>query len=204
MAVPGTASTSVCVSMTMLTLAVTGVWPHHAQILYVPAVLAGLIVVVRLGQKVDPRRPVTIAFCVLVAVLLAGSSTPLASPSLRNARTTVASLTAVPPESAGLEALAPTGGYARVGQNDDAGHAFGLRGRDLVCPRFHQYPFESADVLAKTLVCLPRADVIVVSPMATPVPDAPPWNRFIQQVERTLAEGYSCQPWNGERICTRG
>src|SRR5690606_18203722 len=73
----------------------------------------------------------------------------------------------------------------------------------LVCPRFHQYPFESADVLAETLVCLPHADVIVVSLMATPVPDAPAWSRFIEQVERTLAEGYSCQPWNGERICTR-
>lgn len=187
----------------MLTLAVTGVWPHHAQILYVPAVLAGLIVVVRLGQKLDPRRPVTIAVCVLVAVLLAGASTPLISPSLRDARTTMASLTAVPPETAGLEALAAGGGYARVGQNDDAGHAVGLRGRDLVCPRFHQYPFESADVLAETLVCLPHADVIVVSPLATPVPDAPAWNRFIEQVERILVEGYSCQPWNGERICTR-
>lgn len=186
----------------LLTLAVTGLWWHHAQILYVPAVLAGLIGVMRLGPQLDPRRPRTIAIAVLVAVLLAGASTPLTNPSVTAARATVRTLTAVPPETAGLQTLAATGSYARVGQNDDAGHAFGLRDRELMCPRFHQYPFESAEILDQTLLCLPRADVIVVSPMATPLPDAPDWNRFIEQVERILAEGYSCQPWNGERICT--
>ena len=177
---------AVGLAVAMGILAVSGMWPHHAQILYAPAVLTGLLVVRHLPEA---DRPAAIATAVLTGVLLAGG-TPLFHPAL-------------PDDLAGRTAALPPGSYARVGLNDDFGHAYGLRDRELACPRFAQYPFDSPEVLAQTADCLPQADVILVAPSAVPDPQYPAWNAYLEGVERLLQQQYSCQPRDGARICTR-
>lgn len=188
----------------LVVLSFTGLWPHHAQVLYVAAVLVAIDVVHRLQPICNVRGLLPVAAFACLAIMLSGPATPTKYvSSVLSAPKSLVALGDVPAESKAILSVAPAGTYARVGQNDDGGHAFGLRGWKLLCPRFHQYPFDSAQVLEGVVDCLPSADVIVLSPTAVPVAGNSSWNMYLERVETTLSTHYSCALSGVERICTR-
>ena len=186
-------------------LAVTGMWPHHAQVLY----LAGALCLVLMARHLQDRAlPIPASACLLAfaALALSGGWLPdtFASES-KSASDRLAALTATSPETTALLAEGASGRYARLGQHDDLGHAEGLGGWTLACPRFHQYPWDSADVLAETLACASEQPYLLVSDGIAPVEasrDSAIWNDYVADVEALLASHhYVCRPFNGGRVC---
>jgi hypothetical protein len=188
----------------LVVLSFTGLWPHHGQVLYVASVLVALDVVYRIQPIFNVRSMLPIVAFVCLAVMLSGPATPTKYlGSVLSAPQSIIALGEAPAESRAVLSVAPSGTYARVGKNDDDGHAFGLGNWKLACPRFHQYPFDSSQVLDGVVDCLPGAGVIVVSPTAVPVAGNTTWNTFLDKVETTLGTHYSCALSGVERICTR-
>lgn len=192
----------------VVVLGFTGLWPHHAQALYVAAVLAVIGLIHRLQPVFNVRSVLPVAAFTALAMGLAGQTSLAAYPesvvrSITHGPSSLASLGSVPPEAQAILSFGDHGTYARVGQNDDLGHAYGLGGWKLVCPKFDQYSFDSLQTLRDVSECLPSAKVIVVSPSAIKIPDDETWNTYITNVEATLRAQYSCATWGDERVCVR-
>lgn len=192
----------------VLVLGFTGLWNHHAQVLYVAAVLAsiGFIHLLQPMFDIGPALPV-VTFTSL-ALCMSGLASPTAylesvARSISSAPAYLQSLGSLSTEAQAVLSVGERGTYARVGQNDDRGHAYGLANWELVCPRFHQYPFDSAQTLRDVSVCLPSAEVIVVSPTAAQISGYELWNAYVERVEAMLRVHYSCTSWEDERICVR-
>lgn len=198
----------VCVGSSLLgavaVLGVSGLWCHHDQVLYIAAILASIGVVHRLQLVFNVRSAVPAAAFICLAVCLSGPVYPAGcSQSMLSVPQLLGQLGSISPEAEGVLSVGNQGTYARVGQNDDAGHAYGLGGWDLACPRFHQYPFDSAQDLNDVWECLPTAEVIIVSPSASPIAGDGTWNTYLGKVEATLHERYSCSQRGQGRICVR-
>ena len=58
--------------------------------------------------------------------------------------------------------------YARLGKNDDFGHAIGLAGWKLGRARFHQYLFDTNKNLKNALNCAAGVETILVTPTFAP------------------------------------
>ena len=189
----------------LVVLGFTGLWDHHGQVLYVPAVLVGVGVAHRFEQAFNVRSFLPVAALVGLAVLLSGPSAPLryGGAALVTGPRALASLNDLSAEARAVLSVAPSGTYARLGANDDDGHAYGLRDWKLVCPRFQQYAFDGPETLESVAECLPKADVVVVSPAAGPKEGDSTWNAYWAKVESTLQDGYACEERQEERICTR-
>lgn len=189
----------------LMVLGFTGMWDHHGQVLYVPAILVGVGAVHRFQPAFNVRSALPVAALVGLAVVLAGPTAPLryGGAALISGPRSLAVLNDVSAEARAVLSVAPTGTYARLGANDDDGHAYGLRNWKLACPRFQQYAFDNAEVLESVAECLPTADVVLVSPAAGPKEGDSTWNAYWAKVESTLQEGYACEKWQEERLCTR-
>ena len=111
-------------------------------------------------------------------------------------------LGALAPEARKVLAVGSTGTYARFGENDDQGSAVGLAKWRLLCPRFHQYPFQPASILDESLKCAENAQVLIVSESFGSTPKSPTWNEFVAGAQRLL-QNYSCDSPSGARACTR-
>lgn len=183
-------------------LAVTGMWPHHAQILYVPGVLAVMVLTLRIPWRSLPwwRRGVTL---LVVAVLVGGVVHPYTFlTSVRQARQSVLSLSGPSSEAVTLLAVAPTGRYARLGSNDTDAHARGLGSWTLGCPRFTQYHFDPPWSFEEALTCLPTVDAVLVLDGFAPESDQPSWNAFVIRARSTLASQFHCRPESYGELCT--
>jgi hypothetical protein len=190
----------------VIVLGFTGLWKHHAQVLYVAAILAAIGIIHRLQPVFNIRSALPVAAFTGLAMCLSGQASPTAYPesvvkSISSAPKSLASLGSVPSEAQALLSVGNHGTYARVGQNDEFGHAYGLADWDLACPKFHQYPFESLQSLHDVSACISSAQVIIVSPTAVPIAGNASWNAYIASIETTLRAQYSCTPWGVERIC---
>ena len=190
-------------------LSLMGLWPHHGQILYVPA-LIGLIAVASSapiftgsGGLLPP------VLLLIISIMLGGALAPeVYWRAQLNAEQTLRSLSMEPVEAAELLSIGESGTYARIGQNDDGGHAYGLMGWTLACPRFHQYFTDSSESLDNTLDCLADVDVVLKSPTGREFPIAGTlrYNNFISDVNSLLARDYDCgtsQKVYGLEVCRR-
>lgn len=205
----------------LVTLAVTimtVIWPHHLQLTNAANALALVSVAVLLASRLPALAAGAIVL--VVAVLLSGTLNPriyLAGP--RGFLVRLHDLT-LPAEQATALRAATSGpaAYARLGQNDDGGHATGLADYTLVCPSIQQYPFYSADELARARACADTAPYLIVTsrvePMSAipgwypPYTDGtdllPVWNAHVAAVESMLANDYVCTPFGDRgRICKR-
>lgn len=189
----------------LVVLGFTGMWDHHGQVLYVPAILVGVGAVHRFQPAFNVRSKFPVAALVGLAVVLSGPTAPLryGGAALISGPRSLAALNDVSAEARAVLSVAPSGTYARLGANDDDGHAYGLRDWTLACPRFQQYAFDTAEVLESLAECLPTAEVILLSPAAGPKEGDSTWNSYWAKVESTLQDGYACEKWQEERICTR-
>lgn len=189
-----------------LVTGLTGMWDHHNQVFYAPAVVA-VIGLVSLIQPVMLARPaIFLGGLAVLAVGLSGVTSPATyAKAVRSFPWSLAQIGEVSPEAAAILSTGVPRTYARIGQNDDRGHAYGLRDWKLACPRFYQYPFDDPQVLQEVSDCLPSADVIVVSPnaIAKPGDGSATWSAYLEYVRRTLDDHYSCRPFQAVTICVR-
>ena len=201
-----------CILTTLASLFVvsmTGMWLHHNQVMYIPAIFATLALtpLFDLAVTVPRARLSTIAVVALTGYLLGGSIGPgQLARAFFGFPQNYASLSELSPETRRLLAMSPTGSYARLGGNDDTGHAIGLRRWKLVCARFAQYPFEPANLLEPVLECASKAPFLLVSASfahSSGPNTGPAWNEFVSRGERMLAEDYYCDAKTGLRVCTR-
>ena len=207
--------------LSVLVLGLTGIWDHHLQILY----FANSLLLVPLAAWVSERCRSTLVAAgamTLCAVLLSGTLDPrtyLGNPLDFGRK--LATLRTLSPETVAL--LGATGrvpvAYARIGQNDDRGHAFGLAGYRLACPEFHQYASLPPDRLRWTLDCAAGTPYLIVAESVRPWPaevDWLPahanralmkktWDAYVEDVEAVLARDYACRTIEGSaaRICRR-
>jgi len=201
-----------CVLTTLAALfviAMTGMWLHHNQVMYIPAIFAVLALapLFDLALMVPSAHLPTIAVVALAGYLLGGAIGPgEVERAFFRFPETYASLDKVSPETMRLLAMSPSGSYARLGGNDGMGHAIGLRQWQLACPRFAQYPFEPANLLEPMLECASKAPFLLVSESfaATDGPYTnPAWNEFVVRGERLLAKEFTCDAKTGLRVCKR-
>ena len=191
----------------VLSLGLTGMWPHHNQLLYISAAFA----VVPLSRFLDFAfdRSVFSAFALsLCMAYFLGGAFPLRAhfAAVAEFRQNYAELKALPPETARLLAVAQSGTYARIGQYDDRGHAIGLDNWRLLCSRFHQADFEPKASLQRTFDCASKAPVLLIGNdfmAAEGQPVRPQWREFVDRVESMLASEYSCDAPSGMRVCVR-
>jgi hypothetical protein len=185
-------------------LAITGLWDQHAQILYIPA-LIGLLVLAPLFEIAGRiSRVPTILAIILCALLLGGGLTlERYLGSFHSLRQSLAQAQQLSPEARRLLELGNFGVYARLGQNDDLGHAIGLRGWRLACARFHQYPFQPKAVLDQVFDCASEAPVLILSPsLRVDVAAFPAWNEFVGRIESLVKAKYRCDRDTDLRVCT--
>jgi hypothetical protein len=215
-------ATLAALSVSIGVLAVTGIWGHHAQLLY----FGNALVLACLGKYVfgaGTRALIAAGVMVIAAELLSGALAGRAY--IGNPLRFGTRLTALRTPSAEAVALiAETGGtpaaYARIGLNDDSGHAYSLGAYTLACPDFHQYYFYSSERLSRILECASHAPFLLVSESVqkwhvTPVwlpPDADrelmmsTWNDYVGDVEALLARDYRCRtfaPGGTARVCRK-
>jgi hypothetical protein len=193
-------------------LAMTGLWDQHRQIIYIATILIVISLTPLLDASSKIARLWTLALVCLIGLGIDPSSLKLYRVAISRFRASYASLAQLSPETRRLLAISNSGAYARFGTNDDMGHAVGLAHWKLVCPEFHQYPFEPAVRLEKVFECASRAPTLIISPNIVPqgapqwtwMPqiDWAAWNEFVTKVEQ-LAKTYSCDASSGLRICTR-
>jgi hypothetical protein len=209
---PGRKHTQIAISATcvltfvgsLAVLSVTGYWDIHRQILYIPSIITLISLSSLLDASVEVARLRTLGLIFLIGLMMSGTLTLQEDfGAVRSFRGAYAAFDEVSPETRRLLAIGSSGTYARLGQNDDDGHAAGLSNWKLACPRFHQYPFYSATVLNEILECASTVPVLIVSAGIAPQPDWPSWNEFVASVENLLAHNYSCDANSGLRICTR-
>lgn len=187
----------------LVVLALTGLWYHHLQVLYVPAVLCLLAAASACGARLVDAGLLGLAGGVVAALLLAGATPTVYGRAMANLPRALASQASVAPLSSALLSTGRPGTYARVGIGDHDVHAHGLGAWRLVCARFHQYPFDPDQALTELTACLPTADVLLVSDSAVVMPGATTWNAYLGRVESLLAADYTCETHEGGRLCRR-
>lgn len=183
-------------------LALSGLWPHHNQVLYVPACLALMAAAPAFDAwRRDYSRVAAVAG-VLMALTLGGALDAFLIPQrFMGFRHAISSLNELSPETIALLDTRTTGAYARLGGNDDMAHAIGLRAWTLSCPKFHQYPFESREQLHAVLACALSAPNVIVARSFQPIETRPFWSEFVSDGERALAAAFECRNEGGIRIC---
>ena len=186
------------------TLALTGMWNHHAQVLYLAGVLC-LTLVTRQFLNDYAAPSLAGGSLVLLAGLLSGLPSPRADLQLLlSVQQRIGALTVRGPETEALLHESNSGQYARIGMHDDLGHAEGLEDWKLLCPRFHQYPFDPPEAFQEVLSCASQAPYLLVSDSASPRATwGEGWNDFIGRVDALLARAYVCHPYPGGRLCSR-
>ena len=193
------AITSVCASAAVL--ATTGLWRQHLQILSVPAILSVSAV---LASDMKSRTGPRLAIAILLSWILSGGGAPsrYAEAATRFGDRWKA-LNAVPQDTRAMVVGSRPSTYARLGKNDDFGHAIGLARWKLGCARFHQYPFDTNENLKNTLDCAAGVETILVTPSFAPEQDQPDWNRFVAAGEKLLSSGFHCERRGIFRVCRR-
>jgi len=184
-----------------LVLAMTGLWRQHLQILFIPAILSVSAVLVCAPDWTVPWR--LTAVIILSWILSGGAGPGRYIEAGRHLAGGWKSLNSAPPDAAAMLSASKPSTYARLGKNDDYGHAIGLAKWKLACPRFHQYPFDTGENLKNTLDCASRVETILVAPRFAPEQGQPDWNRFVADGEKLLASGFSCQRRGAFRVCHR-
>jgi hypothetical protein len=208
---PGMVNALCCCVLAVLSafavLAVTGMWPHHNQILYIAAVFAALCLTPLFELTFMRARLLTLCLMATAAILLSGSMHPNRYlRAFKSMPKSIVALRELSPETQRLLASGPPGTYARVGMNDDQGHAFGLGEWQLACPKFHQYYFQPATVLNETFNCISTVPTLIVAESIRPVDIGgpwPDWDEFVARLQRLLAADYTCDADEGLRICQR-
>ena len=199
----------IAVVSALAVLAVTGMWLHHNQILYIAAVFGALCLAPLFELTFMRARILTLCLMTTAAILLSGATRStffLYVKAFKDMPESIVALRELSPETQRLLASGPPGTYARIGMDDDQGHAFGLGEWQLACPKFHQYCFQPSAVLNETANCISTVPTLIVADSIRPVEVCrpwPDWDEFVARLQRLLAADYTCDANEGLRICQR-
>lgn len=202
------AAAAAALAGSILVISLTGLWPHHNQIFYIPACLSAIAVSRFFGTMLQRAVVPTLIACLLSAYVFAGAPDRYAYTSVFSSfGDRYATLHGLSPEASRLLSGAMSGTYARLGQNeDDLGHAIGLRDWQLACPRFHQYSFESEAVFDRVFDCASKSPTLLIARSFVAhsnTSEVPAWNSFVSRTEKMLALDYLCDASAGLRVCVR-
>jgi hypothetical protein len=179
----------------LVTLTLTAIFTAHLQLLAYPAALGAATIVVAANDLWKPLG-------VVAAAVLVGFA---AWSSLKNedlSRLTTRTWTTEPVSTPGaaLESTRETWfpaaasvAYAVFGRNTEDGHAAFVKGMDLRCRYFHQYPFYRDVQLQETLDCARRERpmlILVTTSFYDPMPGRPSWTAFVAGTRRLLDARY--------------
>lgn len=197
---------------TFAALGLTYVWPHHWQMVALPAVMAlvvasGLVMRI-LGDGVGGRI-LSVAVAVSLIVPLGGwipiQRLPATFHTERAAWTQWRSQLAERTLESTLLETVPLSSFtvARLGTNDDAAFLLDLPpSASLVCPRFHLYDFSPAVDFEQALTCLDRSDVVIVTDQFLTFRNG--WRSAnVAPVVSKIAEEFTCLRVNDRQVCTR-
>jgi hypothetical protein len=147
-------------------LAITYVWPHHAQAVYLPVILAAIGV-----AAVLPDRwpfPAWVPLVLLAGWLLSGMGSPSNTiDRFQSARDSFPgrwdAIAEEPTDARLLNSVPiPEFTFARLGTNDDRGFLGSVRqGASLGCAQFHLYDFSPPEAFADMRTCLEGVDVVL-------------------------------------------
>jgi hypothetical protein len=190
-----------------LSLAMTFVWSHHTQAIYLVSVLAVIVfAAVVSGKKL---RWLTWILVLVATWILSGWLTPSNFVDSWDARrlaydTSIAAVHEVPKDAVLLSTI-PLNDFtfARLGTNDDRGFMTGVPSRaHLACPAFHLYDFSPAEDFAALNSCIQNVDAILLTdnfvnfgnggraPFARPILDY-------------VANAFTCIKVDTSQICQR-
>jgi hypothetical protein len=181
---------------TLVTIALTAVWDHHIQMLAYPEMLLIAYVAGRACSLLHTRTLAMVGAAVVLGVglwFLGGTErSTSAGTQLSRWRSKPLHISATALESVAARRLpgSATVSYARLGSNDDEGHAAFLDDRfDLSCPRFHQYGFTPN--LDAVLQCIARRQPQLILTMPSFTQNGEPrWSEFVVQGRALLARDY--------------
>ena len=191
----------------ILVILFTGIWAHHAQIYYVPAIFTGLLFSRRLTIT-SPVLTVKPLVALFISALLLGGTVHVEQFVFSDVHIVknVSALNEIQPLTRELLARAPSSSYARAGTSDDYGHAYGLKKWHLACARFAQYGFDPPELLAKDANCLSKAQFIMVSPgfskqSTTTSQPQTSYEHFLFELHTLLKTSYDCSRYPSGDIC---
>ena len=178
----------------------TGLWWHHNQIFAIPGICSFILLVQIFSRFDDKHALFIVALLTILTLGVTGINLERVSSSTMSTKSSISELTSLSPEARALLQLGKASGYARIGTNDDNGHAYGLRNWELTCRVFQIYPIyprAMENFLKETLDCLPKAEVIIVSSEAQKwfeerVYGQGYWNEFVDQVDILIENGFYC------------
>lgn len=189
--------------MAGLTIAITGKWFHHAEILAVSSALALVLAAKAFAHDFTWRLWVTTPLMAVATFLLAGAppvSAYVDSVRAMPIRWQEAQMT--DPVTEALMARRPTT-VALVGWGNMLPRNGGLSEWDFVCRNLAQRPFNQQWMFDETLECLPSAELIVVTGDYAPDPAFPAYSAFVESVEKLLERDYTCVADGSLRLCER-
>lgn len=201
--------------MSIIILGLTGIWPHHLQLIYFSQTLILIYIATNFNsKKTFANSSVGIAIVVL-AILLSGTlrlSHYVASPE--EIMTTI-SLLKESPQTKAFRAIYPNGAaFARLGRNSNV-IPHGAANDKLLCPDFAQYYFYSPERLSNILTCIKTSPTLIVDESFSRYDKAPSswpkdaqkkimmknWNNFVEEGENIIKTQYSCKKLGTIRIC---
>ena len=201
--------------ISIIVLVLTGLWPHHLQLIYFSQTLMLIYIAINLkSKKAFANLSFGIAI-VALAILLSGTlrlDHYVSSPE--EIMTKISHLTQESPETKAFRAIHPNGaGFARLGQNSNV-IPHGAANDKLLCPEFAQYSTYSPERFRNILDCAKTAPTLVVDGSFAhwDKADYGPreaqkkimrenWNDFVTAGENMITTQYSCKKLGTTRIC---
>lgn len=196
--------TLVTLLSSFVVIAITGLWPHHGQILFPAAALSAVLLISTFSQLHSEKLSTFALVTVLAILLAAGPSLRTVIDSALSVRARTSDLTRVAQPTQDLLKLADSGTYQRLGKNTDDSHAFGLRNFTLGCYQFVQYTYDLEKTLQYIPECLPTVDFVIVDQGFVTQPGADRWNEFVNRSNVVLDQDFACEDLTWGRLCERG
>lgn len=188
-------------------LGLTFAWPHHAQAIALPAVLAVIVIVGALPAGTPYLVSLGVAGIVMLAVGAWGSPSAVveqwgASQTWFDDRT--AEIDELPLDAVLLNSVSePTFGYARLGTNDDRGFLRDVRpGAVLACPQFHLYDFSPVSAFEEQLACIQDVDVVLRTDNFDVFANGGR-AASVQPILDYVDANFTCMRVDDRRLCTR-
>ncbi len=197
----------IAISGTLAILALTYVWPHHAQVISLPLILVTIV-----GAALIPERWWFIGFVAvmlpLTFVLSGWGSWSIFTEHFDSLSSQydqrVAELSELPVDSRLLNSVAAQEfSYARLGSNDDRGFLGSVRsGATLACPYFHLYDFSPIENFSQTLDCINGVDVILKTSNFDVFANGVNGPN-VQPILDYVNENFNCLQIEDRQLCTR-
>lgn len=184
-------------------IAITGKWIHHAEILAVSSLL--FMVVLATTLRTSWRWPswISLALVAAITIPLAGL-VPLST--YRDALSTFTlnwqKANQTDPLTEILLQRVPTS-VAFVGWGNLVPRTKELPGWTVACRHIAQRPFNPKIIFDETIECLPSAELIVITNDYGRDPAFPEYTAFVDSVEALVDQQYTCTQVPNFRLCER-